>query len=81
MFPEELVERCLKLFSYQNDIILDPFNGAGTTTTVAAKLKRRFVGIEQSEEYCRTAQSRLQAVKKRTEPDDQTTLFSSNDQE
>lgn len=81
MFPEELVERCLKLFSYQNDIILDPFNGAGTTTMVAAKLKRRFVGIEQSEEYCRTAQSRLQAVKKRTEPDDQTTLFSSNDQE
>ncbi len=65
MFPEELVERCLKLFSYQNDIILDPFNGAGTTTTVAWKLKRRFVGIDLSEEYCRTAQSRLQEVMKK----------------
>jgi DNA modification methylase len=36
MFPEALAERVLKLFSYKNDIILDPFNGAGTTTAVAS---------------------------------------------
>lgn len=59
MFPEELVERSLKLFSYQNDIVLDPFNGVGTTTYVARKLKRRFLGIDISEEYCKKAKDRL----------------------
>ena len=52
MFPEQLVERVLKLFSYKDDIILDPFNGAGTTTTVACKLGRNYIGIDISEEYC-----------------------------
>jgi len=59
MFPEKLVERVLKLFSYKNDLILDPFNGAGTTTSVAQKLDRRFLGIDISEQYCETARSRL----------------------
>jgi DNA modification methylase len=40
MFPEELVLRCLKLFSYVNDTVLDPFNGVGTTTYVAKPLNR-----------------------------------------
>ncbi len=59
MFPEALAERVLKLFSYKNDIILDPFNGAGTTTAVASKLNRRFLGIDTSEQYCSTATERL----------------------
>jgi len=59
MFPEELVVRLLKLFSYQDDIVLDPFNGAGTTTLVAHKLRRRYIGIDISEEYCKTAEERL----------------------
>jgi len=59
MFPEELVIRLLKLFSYQDDIVLDPFNGAGTTTLVAYKLKRRYIGIDISEKYCKTAEERL----------------------
>ncbi|GAA8390251.1 site-specific DNA-methyltransferase [Helicobacter pylori] len=62
MFPEELVKRCLKLFSYQNDIILDPFNGAGTTTKVAKQLGRRFIGIDISEKYCEVAKARLKEV-------------------
>jgi DNA modification methylase len=64
MFPEDLVERCLKLFSYKNDIILDPFNGAGTTTTVANRLQRRYIGIDISEEYCKTATERVLHSKK-----------------
>ncbi|MAD51972.1 MAG: site-specific DNA-methyltransferase [Candidatus Marinimicrobia bacterium] len=60
MFPEKLVERVLKLFSYKEDIILDPFNGAGTTTSVANKLERRYLGIDTSEQYCETARSRLE---------------------
>ena len=65
MFPEELVERCLKLFSYKNDIILDPFNGAGTTSAVAARTGRRFFGIDVSEEYCETARKRSAQEKKK----------------
>jgi DNA modification methylase len=59
MFPEELVERCLKLFSYKDDIVLDPFNGAGTTTFVANKLGRKYIGIDMSESYCKVAEDRI----------------------
>lgn len=63
MFPEGLVKRLLKLFSYKNDIVLDPFNGAGTTTKVAKQLNRKFIGIDISEEYCKTAINRLEVEK------------------
>ena len=59
MFPEELVRRCLKLFSYKNDVVLDPFNGAGTTTLVAHQLDRKYIGIDISESYCETAKERI----------------------
>ena len=59
MFPEELPRRLIKLFSYKNDIVLDPFNGAGTTTLVSWKLHRRFIGIEVSKQYCDTALQRI----------------------
>lgn len=59
MFPEELPRRLIKLFSYRGDVVLDPFNGAGTTTLVASKLGRRYIGIDTSEQYCSTALDRL----------------------
>jgi DNA modification methylase len=59
MFPEELPRRLMKLFSYRNDIILDPFNGVGTTTLVARKLGRRFIGIDISDQYCDMAFRRV----------------------
>ena len=59
MFPEEMPRRLMKLFSYKNDIVLDPFNGAGTTTLVAWKLHRRFIGIDVSQQYCDMALQRL----------------------
>jgi DNA modification methylase len=61
MFPEELPRRLIKLFSYKNDIVLDPFNGAGTTTLVAWKLQRRFIGIDISGQYSDMAMARLAA--------------------
>ena len=63
MFPEELPRRLMKLFSYRNDIILDPFNGAGTTTLVAYKNHRRFIGIDVSRQYCDEAMTRLSVVR------------------
>jgi DNA modification methylase len=59
MFPEELAKRAIKLFSFQDDVVLDPFNGAGTTTYVAKTLNRKFIGVDISEEYCEIARKRL----------------------
>jgi len=58
MFPEALAERVLKLFSYKGDVILDPFNGVGTTTAVAKRLSRNYIGIDISEDYCKKAENR-----------------------
>ena len=62
MFPEKLVEQTLKLFSFENDVILDPFNGVGTTTKVAKQFNRRYIGIDLSTEYCKKAEERLKDV-------------------
>ena len=59
MFLEELVQRILQLFSFETDIVLDPFNGVGTTTSVAKRLNRKYLGIDISEKYCVTAQNRV----------------------
>jgi site-specific DNA-methyltransferase (adenine-specific) len=59
MFPQELPRRLIKLLSYKNDIVLDPFNGVGTTTLVAWKHRRRFIGIDISQQYCDMALRRV----------------------
>lgn len=59
MFPEELPRRLMKLFSYRGDIILDPFNGVGTTTLVAWQSGRRFIGIDSSLSYCMHSLERI----------------------
>ena len=60
MFPEELAERAIKLFSYRGDVVLDPFCGVGTAAVVAARLQRRYLGIELSQEYCEKARRRIE---------------------
>lgn len=59
MFPEKLAERVIKLFSFQKDIVVDPFNGSGTTTKVAKKLNRHFIGVDLSPKYVDLALERL----------------------
>jgi DNA modification methylase len=58
--PIAVLDRIVKASSNPGDIVLDPFNGSGTTAVAAALLGRRYVGIDQSAEYVRFAQSRLQ---------------------
>ena len=62
-YPEDLIERLLKIYSYKNELVLDPFNGIGTTSLVACKLGRQFIGIELSKSYCDIALQRLRALK------------------
>ena len=65
MFPEELAKRVIKLFSYKGDVILDPFNGVGTTAVVAKRLGRVYLGIDISKEYCKKAEERILKEKNR----------------
>ncbi len=58
-FPIELPKRCIKLFTYVGDIVLNPFVGSGTTLVAARLLKRRAVGIDISKKYCEIAKERL----------------------
>ncbi len=51
IMPEEIVKRCVKLFTYADDIVLDPFAGSGTTLKVAKELGRNYVGYEISKSY------------------------------
>lgn len=51
-FPEELPNRCIKLFSYVGDTVLDPFCGSGTTLVSAFKNKRKAIGVDVSRTYC-----------------------------
>ena len=50
--PEELLERIILASTKEGDVILDPFNGSGTTGIVANKLNRKYIGIELEKEYC-----------------------------
>jgi site-specific DNA-methyltransferase (adenine-specific)/modification methylase len=58
--PEKLLELIIKASSNENDIVLDPFFGSGTTGAVAEKLKRKWIGIEKDEQYISVAERRIQ---------------------
>lgn len=58
--PIAVLERIIKASSNPGDIVLDPFNGSGTTVVAAALLGRRYVGIDQSPEYVEFARRRLE---------------------
>ena len=58
--PEKLVAKVLLASSKPSDVVFDPFLGSGTTSVVAKKLKRRYVGIDTDELYCCLAEKRLE---------------------
>jgi len=60
--PEKLLAKIILASSKESDVVLDPFLGSGTTSVVAKKLKRHYVGIEIDEFYCCLAERRLDTV-------------------
>jgi modification methylase len=58
-FPVELASRVIKLYSYVDDVVLDPFIGSGTTAVAAKQHGRHYVGFDISAEYCRLAEERI----------------------
>jgi len=62
-FPEELPFRLIQLYSFKDDIVLDPFMGSGTTAISALKSDRKYVGYEISKEYIELAEKRIEPYK------------------
>ena len=61
-FPEELPYRLIQLYSFKDDIILDPFMGSATTAVAALKSERKFVGYEIDKEYIKLSEQRLHSL-------------------
>jgi DNA modification methylase len=62
-FPLELPKRVMKLYSYPNDLIMDPFMGVGTTALAAQSYGRRFIGIDMDKKYVDYSMRRLRGEK------------------
>jgi len=56
--PKHFIKEILKMFTNEDDLILDPFIGSGSTAIACAQLNRRFIGFEIEEKYCRLAVNR-----------------------
>jgi site-specific DNA-methyltransferase (adenine-specific) len=59
-FPVALAEKVIRLYSYVEDVVLDPFMGSGSTGVAAVLTQRHYVGFDTSEEYCLLASNRIQ---------------------
>jgi site-specific DNA-methyltransferase (adenine-specific) len=56
----DIPTKAIKILSYKNDVILDPFAGSGTTLVAAEILGRKWLGVELSENYSKIAKERVQ---------------------
>lgn len=61
-FPEELPRRLILLFSFKNEIVLDPFAGCGTTSKVAKELGRKSIAVELSKDYCKLIKKKVKPI-------------------
>jgi DNA modification methylase len=58
-FPVILPQKCIKYYSYENELVLDPFMGSGTTAIAAIRENRNFIGSELNKEYFELSQNRI----------------------
>ncbi len=62
-FPEMMIERIIKMSTNEEDLVLDIFNGSGTTCKIAKSLRRKWMGIDKELTYCEIAEERIKEVK------------------
>ncbi len=62
-FPDELIRRIVKFYSYRGNVVLDMFGGTGTVAAVARATGRHYLSIDTSREYCELAQARVAAAR------------------
>ena len=62
VFPSKLVSRCIRLFSWKESLVLDPYMGSGTTLKVCKGLRHPAIGIDISEHYCEVAKKMLKST-------------------
>lgn len=63
-YPLELAHKCVQYYSFEGDVVFDPFLGSGTTGVAAKSIGRDFIGVEVDEQYFLTAQKRIQEAEK-----------------
>ena len=63
--PNKLAELCIKLSTDENDTVLDPFMGSGTTGVACKELGRNFIGIELDKQYFDIAKERIESMTNR----------------
>lgn len=64
-FPVELPKRLIELYTYEDDVVLDPFMGSGSTAVAAVRTNRRYIGFDTDAEYVAAAEERVAAEKAR----------------
>ena len=64
-FPVELPYRCMQLYTFAGDFVLDPFCGSGSTCVAAVRAGRHFVGYDTNRQYVELAQRRIAESKKK----------------
>ena len=69
MFPVDIPYRLIKMLTWKDATVFDPFNGAGTTGVACRMLKRKYIGVEISKRYCEISENRIKDTKVDTDLD------------
>jgi len=67
VYPEQIITELLKLLTKEEDIVLDPYMGSGTTAVACKKINRKYIGFEINADYCQDAIARVNKVKSNSE--------------